>query len=158
MSEPVLALQSHRYRDYDTFDLECPCGRRLAKVTQFRQTVAFAWSEPTGDDDWPTKTHHEQDEVVIGYRADLEPGLVNARGRHPARGWPWYRQGRRDRQPPVLQVRLPAIVTCNCGLEVALDPDWERKASRYGRLSPDGIADDLADEREFEAKLDRDAH
>lgn len=74
------------------------CRKRLARLTD-----AIAKVDPT----LPVV-------ALVGTKATLEPGFVNAKRHHPSGIRRWLVRGR-DPSRPSPSPRLPAVVTCKCG-------------------------------------------
>lgn len=64
----------------------------------------------------------------------LEPGYVNARGRH-ANGLPWYKRGRQPLRPSD-PVRGAVVVTCGCGVENRVSEPFTRLAHFVSEVLP----------------------
>ena len=140
--------------------LLCPaCGKRFAGEVHTRIYVAL---EPIHDDQEADRRHDGTDlhgeEVKMGQKVMLDPGYVNARQRSKE-GLRWYVPGRRASSPSPT-VRLPAVVTCRCGMEQILQSSDPRN-SIYSAGSPGmraiQLENDLADEGEgrmLDGKID----
>jgi len=98
------------------------CKAAIATVTVPEISVVSFYDDETGA--------NSSRRVPIGAKVVLEPGYVNARRRH-ASGARWYWPGRRASSPSP-KVRLPAVVTCRCGLDVELWVNEDASAFAQG--------------------------
>lgn len=122
-------------------DLYCPaCKARIATASVPTVTVI-------AEDEY-NEDREVARQVPIGSRLTLEPGYVNARGRH-ASGQRWYLQGKRGSSPSP-RVRLPAIVTCRCRQEIELLAASD--VAEYATGDADARTAKLARELEAEAE------
>lgn len=153
MSQPksaVLVSSDPSWRDAlrsSIADAVCnACGKPLGRITVLR--IDADWDEWNVGD-------HASDLVVtqtadIGARTTLEPGFVNAKRRHPSGARRWLVRGP-DPTRPSPEPRLPAVVTCSCGIENLL----ESRSQQWSSMTSEQVHEKARNDRAEDVAADQ---
>lgn len=123
--------------------IACECGKVLGHAE--RSTLDVPTIPAVPELDYPGSWRS----VTVGMRVTLEPGFVNATKRHPSGVKRWFVRGPSPSKPAPY-VRLPAVVTCACGIDSLIPAD--REASLWSPMPADRRDDTLQGMLEDEAE------
>jgi hypothetical protein len=157
MAANRLPPEARRTADRDNLDRAIPAAFHCPECDDMLASYTVAMLSLSVD------AHGEDGDVyaswseTIGATVVLAPGLVNRRDRHYL-GLPAYGPGKRrvvgGHERPALRIRLPAIVTCRCGVTSRLVRLANQELAEAHDESRDEMARQIFEEQQAAERRD----